>query len=182
MRKVATALFAAAMVLPLALVAAPAGSVESAASKPACKTLAGSETFSPALPKLSSPAKVKPTVTIKANLGGCTGAGIVSGALTARLKFGIASNCTTLAMGASTNTRGTATIVWNTKASTTAAVTSRAVAGKPTAQVVAGPVTAGLFKGSRLSVTTVFVAPKAGCTSSGLAKVTISQATALKIA
>lgn len=181
MRKAATLLFAAATAA-LGIVASPAASVDNAASKPVCKSLNGTATFSPALPKLASPAKVKPTVTIKANLTGCAGGGIVSGSLTARLKFGIASNCTTLATGANTNTKGSATIVWSTKASTTATVTSRAVAGKPTTQVVAGPVTAGLFKGSRLSVTTIFFAPKSGCTSSGLSKVTISQATSLKIA
>ena len=121
MRKFAGVLLAAALMLPVSLMAAPAGA---AAATPTCKSVIGQASFSPALPALKSKATSKPTITIKgAKLTGCTGGGVTGGTVGATLKFGIANNCTTLLAGASTKTTGTVTIAWNTKKTSTAKVT-----------------------------------------------------------
>jgi hypothetical protein len=176
MRKVAGVLVAAAMMLPVGLVATHAGA---AAATPTCKTLAGTATFSPAVPKVGSTTKVKTTVGIKAaKLGGCTGGGVTGGTVNATLKFGLAANCSSLLKGDSTNTTGTVSIVWNTKAtSTVAKATLVGVTGHPTQSTVSGPISAGLFKGKKVSVVTNYKLPTGGCTSADLAKVTF---TALK--
>ena len=57
MRKFAGVCLAAAMLLPVGLIAAsPSGA---AAAKPTCKTATGTATFSPALPKIKATTKVK---------------------------------------------------------------------------------------------------------------------------
>jgi transcription initiation factor TFIID subunit TAF12 len=178
MRKVAGAAFAAALALTLGPIATPAG----ADGGTTCKSLTGSASFSPALPKLSSNTKVKPTITIKgAKVGGCKGGNVTTGTLAANLKFGVASNCTTLSQGANTNTKGSATIVWNTKQSSTSAVSLKVVSGNPTAQTWSGSVAAGLFKGSKFTVTTMLVVPSGVCTATGLSKVPFKAVTVLKI-
>ncbi len=180
MRKFAGLLLVAAVALPVGLVATHAGAA--AAAKPTCKTISGQASFSPALPALSSTSKTKPTVTIKgAKLAGCTGGGVTSGTVASTLKFGIANNCKSLLAGATTNTTGTVTIVWNTKASSTAKVTLKGVTGKATSQTVAGPITTGLFKGSSLSIVTIFTPLKGGCTTAGLALVSFKQVSPLTI-
>jgi hypothetical protein len=179
MRKFAGVLMAAAMVLPVGIIATQAGA---AAAKPTCTTISGQASFSPALPALSSSATTKPTVTIKgAKLAGCTGGGVTGGTVASTLKFGIANNCKTLLAGASTKTTGTVTIVWNTKATSTAKVTLVGVTGKATSQTVSGPITTGLFKGSKISVVTNFTPLKGGCTTAGLALVSFKQVSPLTI-
>lgn len=176
MRKVAGLLFASALMLPVGLVASHAGA---AAATPTCKTLAGTATFTPAVPKIGSTSKVKTTVGIKAaKLGGCAGGGVTGGTVNATLKFGIAGNCASLLKGETTKTAGVVTIIWNTKASSTVAkATLVGVTGHPTQSTVSGPISAGLFKGKKVSVVTNYVIPKGGCTTADLAKVTF---TALK--
>jgi len=179
MRKFAGVLLAAAMVLPVGMIATQAGA---AAAKPTCKTVTGQASFSPALPALSSKATNKPTITIKgAKLSGCTGGGVTGGTVGATLKFGIANNCTTVLAGASTKTTGTVTIVWNTKATSTAKVTLVGVPKKPTSQTVSGPITTGLFKGSKISVVTAYTPLKGGCTTAGLALVSFKNVGALTV-
>jgi hypothetical protein len=177
MRKVLGLFLASALVLPLAVMVSPAGS---AAAKPTCKTLSGTATFSPALSNTA--AKSKPTVTIKgAKLAGCTGGGVTGGTVGTVLKFGVASNCASLIKGDSTKTSGTTTVVWNTKATSVAKVTLVGVPKKPTSQTVAGTISTGLFKGSKLSVVTIFTIPKGGCTTAPLSKVTFKQVSALTV-
>ena len=176
MRKVAGILLAAAMTLPVGLIATHAGA---AAATPTCKTLAGTATFSPAIPKIGATTKVKPTITIKgAKLAGCAGGGVTGGTVGASLKFGLAANCASLLKGDSTKTAGTVSIVWNTKASSTVAkATLVGVTGHPTQSTVSGVISAGLFKGKKVSVVTNYKLPTGGCTAAPLAKVTF---TALK--
>jgi hypothetical protein len=173
MRKVAGVLVVAAMMLPVGLVATHAGA---AAATPTCKTLAGTATFAPAIPKVGSTAKVKPTISIKgAKLGGCTGGGVTGGTVNSTLKFGLAANCSSLLAGASTKTAGTVSIIWNTKAtSTVGKATLVGVTGHPTQSTVSGAITAGLFKGKKVSVVTNYIIPAGGCTSANLAKVTFT--------
>jgi hypothetical protein len=169
-RRVAGFLVAAAMVLPIGLISSPAG----AAGATTCKTASGTATFAPALPKVGSKAKVKPTVTIKGNVGNCTG-GVKSAALKATLKFSIANNCSTLLAGASTGTKGTETLTWNTKKTSTVALTLVGVKGHVTQTKASGTVTAGVFKGSKQSGTLNYTLPKGACTAAGLSKVTFKQ-------
>lgn len=173
MRKVAGVLVTAAMMLPVGLVATHAGA---AAATPTCKALAGTATFTPAIPKVGSATKVKTTVGIKgAKLSGCTGGGVTGGTVNATLKFGLAANCASLLKGDSTKTAGTVTIIWNTKAtSTVAKATLVGVTGKPTQSTVSGKITAGLFVGKTVSVVTNYVIPAGGCSKSDLAKVTFT--------
>ena len=77
MRKVSGVLLAGAMVLSVGMVASPGGA---AAAKPTCKTLSGTATFAPPLPKIGATTTTKPTVSIKgADLTGCTGGGAPPG-------------------------------------------------------------------------------------------------------
>ena len=170
MRKFAGVLCAAAIMVPAGLFATHAGA---AAATPTCKALAGTATFSPAVPKIGSTVKVKTTVGIKgAKLSGCTGGGVTGGTVNATLKFGVAANCASLLKGDSTKTTGVVTIIWNTKAiSTVAKATLVGITGKPTQQTVSGPISAGLFVGKKVSVVTSYVIPKGGCTSAALTKV-----------
>ena len=158
MAKLARALFASAMMLPLGLIASPAG----AATGPSCKTLSGTAKLSPALPGLEKVLEAKPTVTIKgARLGGCSG-GVTSGTLSATLKFGQPTNCLdfTLPGGVSAaKIKGTATVVWNTKATSTLTLsiangpTIKGHTQPPNTISIPGTVTAGQFKGSKVSGT-----------------------------
>src|SRR4051794_3791744 len=103
MRKFAGVLVAGALLVPATLLAAPGGA---AAAKPTCTKLTGVATFKPALPKLASTKKVKPTITITgAKLSGCTGGGVTGGIVKSTLKFGNASNCKDLLGGKATNTK-----------------------------------------------------------------------------
>jgi hypothetical protein len=167
-------LLTAAMVLPVGLFASPAGAVGGTA----CKTASGAATFVPGLPKFGSATKTKPTVTIKgAKVGGCVGGTVTGATLSATLKFGTASNCSSLLAGKSGNVKGTIKIVWaNAKGtSTIGAAKLTGVAGKPTTQVVSGLISAGKFKGSSLKATTLYTIPNDGsCNTKALTKVTFA--------
>jgi len=177
MRRIAGVLFAVAMVAPIGLVASPAG----AAAGATCKTISGTAAFSPGLPPVTAKTTAKPTVTIKnAKLGGCTG-GVTSGTLSATLKFGIANNCKTLIAGATTNTSGTATVVWNNKTTSTIALKLVGVKGKPTQTTIPGTVTTGAFKGSKSSGTVVYTIAGGQCTSKPLTSVPFKQVTSIVI-
>jgi hypothetical protein len=147
-----------------------------------CTKLNGTATFKPPLPKLASAKKLKPTVTIKgAKLAGCTGGGVTGGTVAATMKFGAASNCTTLAEGAPTNTKGTVTVAWSNKRTSTVSATLKAVAGKMTLQTLAGKIAAGQFKGSKLSATTEFVIAGGQCTAQNLSTVPFALARGAKL-
>ena len=180
MRKISGALLAAMLLLPFGLTPLPAGA---AATKPTCTKISGTATVSPALPALKSPVLVKPTATIKgAPLAGCSGGGVTNATVGSSLKWGLPANCTTLVAGKTANIAGTVTFVWNTKATSTAAVTVHALNAKaPTNLTIAGSITAGLFKGSKLSLVVAFAPLNGGCTTAGLTKASFKQVTALTI-
>ena len=93
MRKFAGILMSAALVLPAAvLLGQPAG----AAGGTSCKTGKGSATFTPPLPKLGSPTKVKDVLKSKGTLAGCSGA-VKSATITGVSPKSTGSNCTTIA-------------------------------------------------------------------------------------
>jgi hypothetical protein len=167
-------LLAAATMLPVGLFAGPAG----AAVKTSCKTATGSATFTPALPKIGSTTKVKPTINVAgAKLAGCTGGGVTGGTLAATVKFANAANCSSLLAGSPTGTKGTETIIWSNKQTSTISLTLTAVKGKPTQTNAIGVVTAGLFKGAKQAGTLNYTPVGGGCTSANLSKVTFKQVT-----
>jgi hypothetical protein len=173
MRKFAGVLVAAALIVPAGIIAAAPGGA--AAAKPTCTKLTGVATFKPALPMIGKTNKVKPTITITgAKLTGCTGGGVTGGTVKSTLKFGVASNCSDLLGGKSTKTTGTVGVTWSNKKTSAANVTLVGVTGNATQQTVAGPVTTGLFKGSKISATTQFTPANGGCTKSDLSKVTFT--------
>jgi hypothetical protein len=158
MGRLARALFASALMLPLGLIASPAGAVAGAT----CQSLSGTAKFSPPLPGLEKVLEARPTVTIKgAKLGGCSG-GVSSGTLSATLKFGQPSNCLELTLPGGVSAakiKGTATVVWNTAATSTLTLsiangpTIKGRAQPPNTLSIPGTVTAGKFKGSKVSGT-----------------------------
>jgi hypothetical protein len=181
MRKFSGVLLAVTMLAPLGLIGSAAGA---AAAKPTCKTISGTASVSPALPALTNKTKlVKPTLTVKgAKLAGCTGGGVTSATVGAKLKWGLPANCTTLVAGKTANIAGTVTFVWNTKASSTATVTLHSKDPKATTHLtLAGSITTGLFKGSKLSIVIGFTPLNGGCTTAGLSKASFKQVSALTI-
>lgn len=167
-------LLAAATMLPIGLIASPAG----AAVKTSCKSASGSATFTPALPKLNSTSKVKPTIKIVGGkLAGCTGGGVTGGTLGATIKFANAANCSSLLAGAPTGAKGTETITWSNKQTSTVTLTLTAVKGQPTQTKTTGVVTAGLFKGAKQTGTLNYTPVGGGCTTANLSKVTFKQVT-----
>src|SRR5471030_2830506 len=95
MRKSFGVLLAVASLLPMVMMAAPAG----AAGGTVCATSAGSATFTPPLPILSSKVKVAGTLKATGTVGKCVGGGVTSGhttfVQTVKSTTG-GSNCTTL--------------------------------------------------------------------------------------
>ena len=170
----AAMLLAVGTMLPVGILSAPAG----AAVKTSCKSATGSASFTPALPKAGSTAKVKPTIKIAGGkLASCTGGGVTSGTLAATIKFANAANCSSLLAGAPTGAKGTETITWSNKKTSTVTLTLAAVKGKPTQTKATGVVTAGLFKGAKQAGTLNYTPLTGGCTSANLAKVTFKQVT-----
>jgi len=172
MHRFTRVLLAALVALPVVLAASSAG----AAVGTSCAKASGSATFSPALPKIGSTSKVTTTVTIKGTLGGCTGGGVTSAALVANIKFTIPSNCSSLLAGAATGARGTETLTWNTKQKSAATLVLYGVTGKPTETTAFGPVTSGPFAGLEQTGTLAYTLPTGACASTGLSKVTFTQA------
>jgi len=170
-------LVAVAMIVSAGVMVSPAG----AATGTTCKTASGTATFTPPLPKPGASTKVSPTIKITGTLGGCTGGGVTGGTISATLKQAIAGNCSSLLKGATANIAGTETITWNTKATSTVALKLVGVTGKVTETNATGPVSAGLFKGSKQSGTVAYTPLNHGCSTAGLAKVTFKQVTAITV-
>jgi hypothetical protein len=138
--------------LPIAAVeATPAG----AAAGTTCKSLGGSATVTPGLPKYGSTQTVRPTISIKgAKVSGCRGA--VKGATaSATLKFDQSANCTSLitqiAGNVKAKAKGTASITWNNHKTSKVSfsLTFGSVPNNPSVAKLAGTVTAGLFVGMK---------------------------------
>src|ERR1700689_3570099 len=120
MRRVAGALFAVVILVPLGLLAAPTGAVAGAG----CSMEAGTYTFSPPLPALGDPTTVVPDESYTATISGCTGLGVTGGTAVfhgvARAPF----NCTINQTGPDPGQTGTLVYTWNTGQTTTADVDS----------------------------------------------------------
>jgi len=167
------------MALPIGLVASPAGAATVGTT---CKGASGTATFSPALPIVGATAKVKSTVTIKnAKVTGCNGGGVTGGTFSASLKFTVANNCSSLLAGGETGTKGTETITWNTKKTSTVALSLKGVKGKVTQTNATGPVTKGVFAKAKQTGTLNYTLPAGACTKTALSKVTFKQITPIVI-
>ena len=159
MRKSLGVFAALASLLSMMLMAAPAGAVTGV---PNCKSLTGTETWSPGLPPISGPTaskKVNSTVKLSAKFSGCSGvAGITSGtsASTSILK---ASNCTTLIKSLSSKSKptpSTGTIKWNNGKTTTGTTTltqTSAVGASPVVLKDVMKATSGVGAGHTTTVT-----------------------------
>jgi len=176
MRKMAGVLLAAAFVLPVSLTASPAGAVAGAT----CKTFSGTATVKPGLPATKT--LVKPVIATKnAKLAGCTG-GVTSGLFTGTLKGSVPQNCAGLAKQTNFGLKGTATVVWNNKKTSTISWSlTPGPKGKITTVNLPGTVTAGLFKGSKMTGQVMFTFPKGQCGTTPLTSVTVKQVTKIVI-
>jgi hypothetical protein len=177
MRKYVGLLCAAALIVPAAVIstAGPAA----AAPVVTCTKAAGSATFTPALPPLSSTKKVKSKLAATGTLGGCTGSGGVKSATTTfkQTSASTPSNCTTLSKPdpKSKGTIGTLTIKWNKgPASTVKALTIKQTP-KVVDSTITGKITAGQFVGKTFKGFVTYTLPKGACSSKPLSKVTYKE-------
>jgi len=163
-----------AMLLPLGMwVAAPAGAA--GPLPPKCKTFAGTETWTPPLPKLGDSTTVNSTVKLSATLTGCSGvAGITGGTSTSTTKI-TKQNCTTTVASANKGSKSTGTIKWNNgKTSTTAntlTLKSKVGVSPATFQLVSS-YTAGVGAGHTTTSTISVVLNTGACTKTTLSKAT----------
>jgi hypothetical protein len=157
----------------------PAGA---AGAKPKCKSTVGTMKFAPPVPKLGNQKKVVTTVSASAiKVGGCTGGGVASATATLNAKFAKPGNCTTFGNGASNSASGKVVLDWDTGQSSTVGVTLSTVPAQPTTLKITGPVSAGLFKGAKLTLTVIYTPANGGCTKTALAKANFKQTAPLVV-
>ena len=170
MRKFLGLFVAAALVIPAAaMVGGPAG----AAGGTTCASGSGTATFTPPLPDLTSTKKVKDVLRSTGTVSGCTGT-VASGTLTGVSPASTGSNCKSVATPTTVATKIKLTVKWNTGATTTIQAVLKEIPHTAiTTQTVSGPVTAGLFKGSKLSGKFTYTLAKGTCSKGhALAKLT----------
>ena len=162
MRKSLGLLSAAALMLPVGvLLESPAAAVPVVT----CRKSAGSATFKPALPSISSSEKVNAKLNAKGSISKCKGGGVKSGTTRfTQTSKPDPTNCITLATGNYKPTVGKLVIKWNNgKKSVAAKVTM-----KQTKTVVdfttTGKITAGLFTGKTMKGTATYKTPPDSCT------------------
>ena len=148
---------AAAMALPVALMATPAD----AAGGLTCTKLTGTVTWNPPVP--AAPATAASAITLKASLSGCTGTpGITSGVINLPvIKKVPKRNCTTLATNPPKLTQTGGSITWKNNSKSTLGTLTLTPAGVATYKATA-KVTKGQFLNKTLTVTGTFV-PTSAC-------------------
>jgi hypothetical protein len=153
MRKAVGLLFAASLLVPIGLVATSSAG-GAAAKAPTCKTLKGTQTYSPGLPVITSSAKVTSKVTVKSTIGGCTGGPVkgVTGA-TSLTKSTYKGNCLTLISHKGATT-GTAVLMWSNH-KTSNITTSLVTTSKAGASPVLATLTSKFVKGQFVGTTSV---------------------------
>lgn len=126
-----------------------------AASGSTCASFRGNATVTPGLPKTGSTDRVRSTISIKrAKLSGCHGT-VKSATVSATLRFDHALNCTMLiteiTSAVTTRARGTLTLAWNDKHTSTVSfsVLFGSIPNEPSVAKLTGTVTAGMFKGMK---------------------------------
>ena len=175
MRKGLGLLFALSMLVPVGVIGA--GSVGAATNTklPTCKSLGGTQTYTPGLPKRGVATLVKPVTKTDIKITGCTGGGITSGVSTSSSKATKGTNCDALfAAAGKPATPSAGTIKWsNGQTSTTSNVLT--VTGLTPTGVTAKLVskyTAGLGKGKTSTVLVNAVLNKGWCATAALTKST----------
>jgi hypothetical protein len=140
---------AIALLAPLGVLAAgPAG----AATGTTCKPATGNVTVAPGL---STVAKAQ-TITFNLPVTGCVGGGVTGGTVKGVDKVAKPGTCATLgAPGPAQKIAGT--ITWNTKKTSTF---SASTTTKGLTFTITGTVTAGLFKGTKVSESGAYSLPK----------------------
>jgi len=140
LRKVFGFTMAIALLAPMGVLAAgPAG----AATGTSCKSVAGSVTVAPGLTDKLLPQVITFNLPVK----GCTGGGVKSGTVKGTDKVTKPGDCKTLGTPGPPQ-KITGTITWNTKATSTF---SASTTTKGLTFTITGSVTAGLFKGTKVS-------------------------------
>jgi hypothetical protein len=174
MKKLGVFVMAIALMAPV-LAAAPAG----AAAIVTCAKPSGSVTFSPGL----GATKKLQTTTFNLPIKGCKGTGgVTSGTSKGSAKGTTPQSCGTFAAAGKTVTK--VTITWNTKATSSATLTTLvSVSGKTgITATVSGKISKGLFLGKTLKTKVKVTIPSGVCTDAkplkkatltGLAVVTI---------
>lgn len=141
-----------------------------------CMDASGTVTFTPPLPKLGSNVLVEDVMTFRGPVSRCSGAsGVTSATLDAVTAPSNRSNCTTFATYRPTPTLGTLTVTWNTQTTSTIALTLHQVKHEPNLALLAGAVTAGLFKGLHATLDIRYEPPKKGCTTTALSTLPFAQ-------
>jgi len=157
---------AAAIALTVPMFVVTSGSAGAVAATPTCTTAAGTATFKPALPDLTSKKKVKSKLSAAGKISGCAGGGVKTGTITfTETSVPTAANCATLAKPdpKSKGTIGKLVIKWNNgKTSTAGSFTIKQTKAVVDATTT-GKITAGLFKGKTIKGTTTYTLPKNAC-------------------
>jgi hypothetical protein len=174
MRKDLTLLVVVLLLVPFGvLVAAPAGAA--GPLPPTCKTFAGTETWTPPLPKLGVATKVNSTITLSAKLTGCTGvSGITSGTSSSTTKV-TQQNCTTTVASAGKGAKSTGVVKWNNGKTTTSSdvltLKSKVGVSPATFQLVAKD-TSGVGAGHTTTTTLSVTLNTNACVKTTLSKAT----------
>lgn len=173
MRRAVGVFFAASLLVTM-VATSPAGAANT--TLPKCKSLSGTQTYTPGLPKIGDPKLVKPVVNTSLKIVGCTGGGITSGTSTGSTKATKGENCTTLAKGAGKpGAASKGVIKWsNGQTSTTSNVltqTSKAGASPIVVKLVS-KYTAGLGKGKTSTAIIKAVPNKGFCITAPFSKAT----------
>ena len=176
MRKVGGVLLALSLVVSVAAISAGPSGAAANTVLPKCKSLSGTQTFTPGLPIITSTVLVKPVTKTSISIVGCTGGGITSGSSVSSSKATVGTNCATLVKNAGKpGTPSTGVIKWsNGQTSNTSNVLT--VTSKPGASPIIVKLvtkyTAGLGKG-KTSTATIVATPNAGyCTKAPFSKST----------
>ena len=152
MRKAAGVLCALALLIPVGIVAT--GSAGAATPTTQCKTLTGKQTYSPALPVITSKTVVTSKVSSTSKIGGCVGGGVTSGTATASSTY--KGNCASFAASLGKPTKGTASIKWSNgkTSSVQTTLTSKSKPGSsPVIATLVSKFVSGQFAGHTSTVT-----------------------------
>ena len=176
MRKVGGVLLALSLVVSATAIAAGSAGAAANTVLPTCKSLSGTQTFTPGLPVITSKVLVKPVTKTTISIVGCTGGGITSGSSSGSTKATTGTNCATLVKNAGKpGAPSTGVIKWsNGQTSNTSNVLT--VTSKPGASPIVVKLvtkyTAGLGKGKTSTATIVATPNKGYCTTAPFSKST----------
>jgi hypothetical protein len=153
MRKAVGVLCALSLLIPVGMMAT--GSAGAATPTTQCKTLSGKQTYTPALPAISSSATVNTTIASTSKIGGCVGGGVTSGTATSKSTMKN-YNCKVFAANLGKPSKGTASITWSNGKTSSVQTTLTSTSKPGTSPVIAILVTkfvSGQFAGHTSTVT-----------------------------